>query len=218
MKQLTFRQQQVLDYIRDHTLCNGYPPTLREIALQFGLSGPRAAVKHLDALQRKGHIRRSPGSSRGIEILAPESDRHPINLAGSRTQARVPILGTVPAGPLDLAVQEEEGSLILDPSIADDGTFLLRVKGDSMTGDHILPGDMILVIKQDWAAEGDLVVVLIGEEATLKRFRRDGKKITLLPSNPDHQPVVIDGRSEEIRIVGEIKAVIRITGSQGARG
>jgi len=217
MKQLTLRQQQVLDHIRDHILSNGYPPTLREIAGQFGLSGPRAAVKHLEALQRKGHIRRSPGSSRGIEILWPERDRHPINLADAGTRAGVPIFGTVPAGPLDLAVQEEEGTLILDPSIADEGTFLLKVKGDSMTGDHILPGDMILVKKQDWAQEGDLVVVLIGEEATLKRFRRDGEKITLLPSNPDHQPVVIDGRSEEIGIIGKVKAVIRITGSQGAR-
>lgn len=123
----------------------------------------------------------------------------------------VPILGTVPAGPLDLAIQEEENTMILDPSIAVEGTFLLRVKGDSMTGDHILPGDMVLVKKQDTANEGDLVVVLIGEEATLKRFKRDGEKITLLPSNPDYQPVVVDGNSEEIKIVGKINAVIRIT-------
>jgi repressor LexA len=127
----------------------------------------------------------------------------------------VPILGTVPAGPLDLAVQEEENTLILDPSIADDGTFLLKVKGDSMTGDHILPGDMVLVKKQDTASEGDLVVLLIGEEVTLKRFRRDGEKITLIPSNPDHRPLVIDSNSEEIKIVGKIKAVIRLTDRKG---
>jgi len=81
-----------------------------------------------------------------------------------------------------------------------------------MTGDHILPGDMVLVKKQDTAMDGDLVVVLIGEEATLKRFKRDGEKITLLPSNPAYKPVVIDSNSDEISIVGKIKAVIRITG------
>ena len=213
MKQLTFRQQEVLDHIRDHISGNGYPPTLREIAGHFNLSGPRAAVKHLEALQRKGHIRRSPGSSRGIEILSDKNTTRLRTQGYTSTGRGVPILGTVPAGPLDLAVQEEEATLILDPSIADAGTFLLRVKGDSMTGDHILPGDMILVKQQDTADEGDLVIVLIGEEATLKRFRRDGEKITLLPSNPDHQPVVIDGTSEEIRIAGKVKAVIRITDS-----
>jgi len=212
MKQLTHRQQQVLDYIQDHISGNGYPPTLREISGHFDLSGPRAAVKHLDALQRKGHIRRSPGSSRGIEILSHGNTIQPYWQGVTDNRRGIPILGTVPAGPLDLAVQEEENTLILDPSLADDGTFLLKVKGDSMKGDHILPGDMVLVKKQDTAMEGDLVVVLIGEEATLKRFRRDGEKFTLLPSNPDHQPVVIDGNAEEIKIIGKIKAVIRITG------
>src|SRR5680860_52931 len=103
MKQLTHRQQQVLDYILEHISGNGYPPTLREIAGQFHLSGPRAAVKHLDALQRKGHIRRNTGTSRGIEVLRrkppppqPEKNRGPGIL--------VPVLGTVPAGPMDLAV------------------------------------------------------------------------------------------------------------------
>jgi repressor LexA len=211
LKQLTFRQQQVLDYIRDHISDIGYPPTLREIAGQFDLSGPRASVKHLDALERKGHIRRSPGSSRGIEILSQGSISQPFGQDDTGTRRGIPILGTVPAGPLDLAVQEEENTLILDPSFADEGTFLLKVKGDSMKGDHILPGDMVLVNKQDTAMEGDLVIVLIGEEATLKRFRRDGEKIILLPSNPDHQQVIIDGNSEEIRIAGKIKAVIRIT-------
>jgi len=208
MKQLTIRQRQVLDYIQDHSSRNGYPPTLREIAGKFRLSGPRAAVKHLQALERKGHIRRTPGSSRGIEVLFQGTGSR----SGPESAARdVPILGTVPAGPLDLAVQEDGNSLILDPSIAGEGTFLLKVKGDSMTGDHILPGDLVLVQGSDSVRESDLVVVLIGDEATLKRFRRDGEKISLLPSNPEHRPVVLDGSSEEIRIVGKIRAVIRIT-------
>ncbi len=209
MKPLTHRQQQILDYIADHISSNGYPPTLREISGQFGLSGPRAAVKHLDALQRKGHIRRSPGSSRGIEVLSQRRDTRSSLNAATGSGRGIPVLGTVPAGPLDLAVEDAGSELILDPSLADEDTFLLRVKGDSMTGDHILPGDMVLVKKQDTAMEGDLVIVLIGGEATLKRFSRNGRNITLLPSNPDHRPVNVDGTTEEIRILGKIKAVIR---------
>ena len=215
MKPPTHRQQQVLDYIREHISINGYPPTLREIAGHLDVSGPRAAVKHLEALERKGHIKRSPGSSRGIVILPHEYGIHPFGYSDSAVSREIPVLGTVPAGPLGLAIQEEENTLILDPSIAGEGTFLLKVKGDSMTGDHILPGDMVLVKQQDTADDGDLVVILVGEEVTLKRFRRDGKTITLIPSNPDHQPVVIDGESEEIRIAGKIKAVIRTFPASG---
>jgi repressor LexA len=113
---------------------------------------------------------------------------------------------------MDLAVENEEDILILDPSIAGEGTFLLKVTGDSMKGDHILPGDMVLVKKQETAGEGDIVVVLIGEEATLKRFKRTGDKITLIPSNPDHKPVVLDSKGSNIKIAGKVKAVVRITG------
>jgi repressor LexA len=210
MKLLTDRQQQVLDYILEHISGNGYPPTLREIAGHFHLSGPRAAVKHLDALQSKGHIRRNTGTSRGIEVLHRKpSPPQPEQTTGSGIL--VPVLGTVPAGPLDLAVQENGDSLLLDSSLASEETFLLQVKGNSMTGDHILPGDMVLVRKQDTADDGDLVVALIDEEATLKRFSRNGNKITLLPSNPDYQPMIFDGTSHAIRIAGKVKAVIRIT-------
>ena len=210
MKTLTFRQEQVLNYIQEHITDNGYPPTLREISGHFSLSGPRAAVKHLEALQRKGHIRRNTGKSRGIEVI--NGKPYTPDLHRSSDSGRlVPVLGTVPAGPLNLAVQENDNSLLLDPSIAGEGTFLLEVKGNSMTGDHILPGDMVLVREQDTADDGDLVVALIEEEATLKRFRRDGNKILLLPSNPDFQPMVFDGVSDAISIVGKVKAVIRIT-------
>ena len=214
MKKLTHRQQQVLDYLEEHLSDHGYPPTLRKIAGHFNLSGPRAAVKHLEALGRKGHIRRSPGSSRGIEVLLPGNTLKPPGQKVAAPHRGIPVLGTVPAGPLDLATEDEENTFILDPSIARKGTFLLKVKGDSMTGDHILPGDMVLVNKQDTADQGDIVVVLIGEEATLKRFKRDGKKITLMPSNPDYQPVILNEHSGSVRIIGKIEAVIRITGRQ----
>jgi repressor LexA len=214
MKPLTDRQKQVLDYILEHISGNGYPPTLREIAGHFYLSGPRAAVKHLEALQRKGHIRRNAGTSRGIEILHPKV--FPLQPEQLSVPGRtVPVLGTVPAGPLDLAVQENGSTLLLDRSIAGEGTFLLQVKGNSMTGDHILPGDMVLVRDQNTAEDGDLVVALVDEEVTLKRFRRDGNRITLLPSNPDYQPMIFDGTSDTVNIVGKVKAVIRLTDRKG---
>ncbi len=209
MKPLTSRQQQVLRHIRDYTSYHGYPPTLRDIAAHFGLSGPRAAVKHLEALQRKGYIRRKSGGSRCIEVQGPP----PPSLKP------VPVLGSVPAGPTDLAVQEDGETLSMDPAIAGEGTFFLRVRGDSMTGDHILPGDLILVQHQPTASNGDLVVALLGEEATLKRFLRKGNRVTLLPSNPSHTPIVMEGTGEEtgegIRIIGKVKAVLRLTGATG---
>lgn len=202
MRPITSRQKQVLDYLEDHIARVGYPPTLREIADRFSFSGPRAAAKHLESLQRKGYLTRTPGVSRGLEITGP----------GSRGRTRsVPVLGSVPAGPLNLAFEEADSTVLLDPALAGDGTFILKVTGDSMSGDHILPGDLVLVKDQDTAEDGDLVVVLVGDEATLKRFRRTGGTVTLMPSNPEYQPIILTGAGDEIRILGKVRAVIRIT-------
>jgi repressor LexA len=213
MKPLTDRQSQVLDYLKDHIRVAGYPPTLREIAGHFSLSGPRAAVKHLDALVRKGYIVRKKGLSRGIEMNAPHTEAGAVHAgpdqAGSST---VPLLGAVPAGPPELAVEEAGSSLVLDDSIAGEGTFLLKVEGDSMAGDHILPGDIIVVMAQETAEDGEMVVVLVEDDATLKRFRRSGKEVHLIPSNPDYETIVLDGNQGNVRIIGKVRAVIRRTG------
>jgi repressor LexA len=190
-----------MDYIREHIFRVGYPPTLREVATRFGFSGPRAAAKHLESLQKKGLIVRTPGVSRGLEITdsrPPEKTRH------------IPVLGTVPAGPLELAFEEPESTLILDHTLSEEGAFLLRVTGDSMSGDHILPGDLVLVRSQCTADEGEVVVVLVGEEATLKRFHKKGEVVTLMPSNPEHRPIILTDGDDETRILGKVKAVIRI--------
>jgi repressor LexA len=202
MKPLTHRQQQVLDFLREYTSATGYPPTLREIADRFSFSGPRAAAKHLESLQRKGRIIRNPGISRGLEITGQDS---------THRVRRVPVLGSVPAGPPDLAFEEADSIVLLDPALAGEGSFILRVTGDSMSGDHILPGDLVLVKSQSTAEDGDIVVVLIGEEATLKRLSRSGETVTLVPSNPEYRPVVLTGEEDEARILGKVKAVIRIT-------
>ncbi len=202
-KKLTARQKEVLDFIRDFRGKMGYPPTVRELADHFELASPRGALKHLEALNNKGWIRRTPGLSRGIEL----SDSLP------SPGIQIPIIGTVPAGELDLAVEDREGTLLLDESLADEDTFLLRVKGLSMIGDHIMPGDLALVRQQEAADDGDLVVVLVGEEATLKRLRRgtdEGSPVVLEPSNPEFNPIVLDESSENVRIIGKVKAVIRL--------
>jgi repressor LexA len=202
MKPLTRRQKQVLDYLREHIAGRGYPPTLREIADRFSFSGPRAAAKHLETLQRKGRIVRTPGISRGLEIAgqgAPDE------------VTRVPVLGSVPAGPFNLAFEEADSTVLLDPGLAGSGAFLLRVTGDSMSGDHILPGDLVLVKAQDTAENGDIVVVLAGEEATLKRFCTSGDTIELMPSNPEYSPIILTGEDEGVRVLGKVRAVIRIT-------
>jgi repressor LexA len=201
MRSLTPRQKQILGYVEEYTFRTGYPPTLREIARRFNFSGPRAAAKHLQAVERKGFITRKPGISRGVEIVGQ----------GSRQRVRpVPVLGSVPAGPLDLAFEDNDEIILLDHALATDDTFFLRVDGDSMSGDHILPGDLVLVKRQAIAENGDLVVVLVGEETTLKRFKRTGDTVTLLPSNPGYQPIVLTAADGDIRIVGKVRAAIRI--------
>jgi repressor LexA len=202
MRSLTRRQKQVLDYLREYIGTTGYPPTLREIADRFSFSGPRAAAKHLESLQRKGHIIRIPGISRGLEIIG---QRSPDQIR------RVPVLGSVPAGPLDLAFEDADSTFLLDPNLAGEGTFLLRVRGDSMSGDHILPGDLVLVKAQDTAEDGDLAVVLVGEEATLKRFFRSGDAVKLMSSNPKYRPIILTDSDDGTRILGKVRAVIRIT-------
>ena len=201
-KILTARQKEVLIFLKDFTADTGYPPTVRELADHFDMASPRGADKHLEALQSKGWITRTQGLSRGIGFI----DTLPP--AG----AIVPIMGTVPAGPLDLAVEDAEESLILDPSLAGEDTFLLRVRGTSMIGDHIAPGDLVLVRKQQTAEDGDIVIAMIDEEATLKRFRsgRSGSPPRLVPSNPEYKAIILEERSGSVRITGKVQAVIRL--------
>ena len=206
MRNLTKRQAEVLAYISRFMNENGYPPTVREVAHHLNLSGPRGAVKHLEALERKGRIRRVPGISRGLEIVG----MLPSPTYGVKA-LETPIVGRVAAGPLDFAAEDMEGSLVLDENLAGEGTFLLRVKGDSMSGDHIVPGDMALVRPQVTAENGDLVVVAVDGDATLKRYRRLGDTVVLEASNPEYAPITLTAENTgEVRIVGRVEAVIRL--------
>jgi repressor LexA len=198
---LTERQKSILSFLKDFIKKRGYPPTVREIAGHFRMAGPKGAKKHLDRLAAKGHIRKLPGCSRAIEILTDP----PL------TPARmVPIIGQVRAGSPALAQEQVEGHLAVDEDFAPwKNAFLLRVKGDSMVQAGILEGDYALVKPQSSAENGEIVVALVGEEATVKRFHRSGKQIRLDPANDRLDPIKIAPGSAEFRILGKVVGLVR---------
>ena len=201
---LTAMQQKVLDYVSQFARERGFPPTVREIAGHFGLAGPRAVQKHLARLEQKGHIRRWPHSARGIDI---------VNRPPTGASRPVPIAGRVRAGALALAAEDIEGHITLDRSLARwPDAFLLRVEGDSMIGAHIIAGDLALVKPQPGAENGDIVVALIGDEATVKRLHKSGHTVWLRPENPRYRPLVVKKGEGEVRIVGKVVAIVRDLG------
>ena len=197
MTTLTRRQQQVLDFIRTHLEGHGYPPTLREIAAHLGINGTLGVSKHLDALERKNFLRRH-GGSRALSLTRPP---HP--------PGRLPIVGRVQAGALQPAVEEIEGHFDIDPRQARDGDFLLRVRGESMVEAAILDGDLAQVRPGDTAGNGDIVVALVDDEATLKRFYHEGGQIRLQPENSTMKPIMVSPEDGEIRVVGKVVGIFR---------
>lgn len=199
MEPLTERQQQVLDFITTYLDCHGCPPTQREISEHINAKGTVTAIRHLDALESKGYIQRREGSSRSIVV------------AGRGTgSVSVPIVGRVRAGQPTLAIEEIEGYCSVDKSwVPDKGCFFLRVVGDSMIGDHILEGDLALIRPQNVADNKDIVVAVIEDEATLKRFFFDEKieRVLLQPANDAYPTIVI--QPEDVTIIGKLLKTIR---------
>ena len=189
---LTPKQRQVLNFILDRLRTVGYPPTIREIAEHFGFSSTGSPRVHLKALAKKGYLRLNPQISRGIEVLA--------------RAIGIPIVGRVKAGGPDLAVEDVEGYLNLSRVFPPQETlFALRVRGDSMVGMGIMDGDLAIVRRQPSAEEGEIVVALVGEEATVKRFFREPQGVRLEPANPAYEPIV----SKDVIIVGKVIGVVR---------
>jgi repressor LexA len=200
MHNLTPRQQEIYEYLASHLEDHGYPPTLREICSEFGMKSTRAASDHLLALERKGYIARTRDRSRGIEIMGPRP-----TAAGQS----VPVVGRIAAGEPILAQENISDRITLDQGLLKgDGNFLLEVQGESMIEAHICPGDQILVRPQETAANGDIVVAMIEDEATVKRFERKGDKLRLLPENSKMDPIVIRN-PKELKIVGIVVGLIR---------
>jgi repressor LexA len=202
-KELTSTQQRVFDFLKDFFQDKGFPPTLREIASHFGLRGPKGPQKTLHILERKGFIRKVPGGSRAIEILSYP----PIRL----TQILpIPIVGRVRAGEPILAIENIEGYINLDRNLVSSGNvFLLRVQGDSMIDAHIQDGDFALVKPQPNAENGEIVVALIEDEATIKRIFKKRDSIRLEPANPKMEPIVVKRGEKKITIVGKVIGIFR---------
>jgi len=203
MEQLTPRQQQVLDCIAGHIDENGYPPTLREIAATLKVSGTLGVIKHLQALEKKGYLEKEIGSSRGLRLVGRDENRR------TETGLVLPVVGRVAAGALQPAIEESGEHFIVDRAQARAGDFLLRVKGDSMIEAGIFDGDLAQVRPQSTAQNGEIVVVLVNDEATLKRFYRDGRQIRLQPENARLQPIILAPEDGEVRIIGKLVGLYR---------
>ena len=209
---LTARQREVLDFVRHFMTRVGYPPTVREIGSHFGFV-PRSVFDHLKALERKGYLRRDPAKSRSLQILDPAlvplSDSR-LTARGSLPYRELPILGRVAAGQPLLSDQNLEGTSVVPQDwVNDDDAFLLKVQGESMIGAHICPGDQALVRRQSAAENGDIVVALLNDEATIKRifFRADG--IVLQPENPAMPPIQVKKGEKSFQIVGKVVGILR---------
>jgi len=199
--ELTRRQQQILDLIRNTLEETGMPPTRSDICLAFKFRSPNAAEEHLRALQRKGVIELLPGRSRGIRVLS----------AGPGIG--LPVIGRVAAGEPILAEQHIEDHFDMDPSFFQPrADYLLRVRGHSMRDGGILNGDLLAVHRTSEVYSGQIVVARLDNDVTVKRFRRRGNKVTLEPQNDDYAPIQLDLKQDELVIEGRGVGVVRNRG------
>jgi repressor LexA len=202
-KPLTSRQNQVLTFISDHIDNSGFPPTRNEVSEYFGFRSPNAAESHLRALEKKGVIRIERGRSRGITLTSLSAASLPPKLS-------IPLVGRVAAGTPILAVENIEDAYRLDPSLFNPRPhYLLRVEGMSMRDAGIRDQDLLAVHRTPDIRNGQIVVVRVDDEVTVKRFHKQGDRLTLLPENPDFQPIEVDLRKQDVTIEGLGVGVIR---------
>jgi repressor LexA len=191
---LTERQREIFEFVRGYARDHGYPPAVRDIGRALGLTSPSTVHAHLAKLERAGLLRRDPTKPRALELLA--------GAAG----AGLPLVGRVAAGQPVLAEQNIE-EYVEVPELAggEEGEFVLRVAGDSMRDAGILEGDFVVVRRQDTAADGEIVVALVEDEATVKRFFRESDHIRLQPENTEMEPI----RVREVTVLGRVVGVCR---------
>lgn len=198
--ELTKKQREVLDFLRKYVLKNRFAPSAREIAEQFAIA-EKNAFYYLDVLERKGHIRRRRKMPRVLEFTGEGAFSFPVP---------VPVVGRVQAGKPVTAVENLDGELFLDRSLAGGSeVFLLRVRGDSMAGAHIVDGDLVMVRPQKTAESGEIVVALFGDEATVKRVYFEPGKVILRPENPACEEIVVESSSHDFTLVGKVVGVFR---------
>ena len=203
---LTKRQREIFEFIRRYSAKYGYPPTVRDIGKAVGLASSSTVHAHLSNLERIGLLRRDPSKPRAIELL----DRAMGTAVGSmRSMVRpegLPLVGSVAAGSPVLAEENIEDYVEV-PEFAggESGQFLLRIRGESMKDAGIIEGDLVVVREQSTAHNGDIVVALLGEEATVKRFFREPDHIRLQPENEAMEPI----RSKEVKVLGRVVGLLR---------
>ncbi|MET3131663.1 repressor LexA [Oxalobacteraceae bacterium GrIS 1.11] len=207
MIKLTARQEQILNLIKDAIENTGFPPTRAEIAAELGFKSANAAEEHLQALARKGAIEISPGTSRGIRLIGASASapRVPAALLMS-----LPLIGRVAAGSPILAQEHVETHYSVDPALfSARPDFLLKVRGESMRDAGIMDGDLLAVKKVDSAKNGQIVVARIGNDVTVKRYRKTGTLIELLPENPDFKVITVDPEADEFALEGLAVGLLR---------
>ena len=201
--ELTIEQERVLSFIEKSRKETGFPPTVREIAEALGYRSPNNVRQHLRLIEQKGFIRLLPGKARGIEVTASVPEKIELEAVG------VPIIGSVAAGAPISATENIEGYITLDKSIfRGDDLFALRIRGDSMCGIGILNGDIVVVKKKNSAEHGEVVVVIIDGDATIKRFVKQNGKIFLHAENPAYSDIELLSVNS-IQIAGKLVGVIR---------
>jgi repressor LexA len=206
--ELSPRQREILEFVNSHVDAHGYPPTVREIGGAVGLTSPSTVHAHLARLETAGLIRRDPTKPRALEVIEGGRSRERTAVVVEpppRTNV-LPLMGDVAAGTGLVADQQIEDMVAVPDQLCADADFLLTVKGESMINAGILPGDFVVVRKQDDARNGEIVVALVGDEdATVKRFFRESGRVRLQPENDEMEAMY----PEQVRILGTVKAVLR---------
>ena len=199
-KRITAKQEEILNYIKNEILERGFPPAVREICQAVGLKSTSSVHSHLESLEKNGYIRRDPTKPRAIEILDDS-----FNLL-RREMVNVPVVGTVAAGQPILAEQNIDSYYPIPAEfMPNEQTFILRVKGDSMINAGIMNGDSVVVKQQSTARNGDIVVALIDDSATVKTFYKENGHFRLQPENDTMDPIIVD----DLQILGKVFGVFR---------
>ena len=210
-KQLTDRQEEILNFIQQYLQENGYPPTLREMGKRFDISSTFGVKRHLEALTKKGYLNILSNASRGITITRDEFESPAtININEINNTSKIPIIGRVAAGSPITAEENIEGSVVIDRSFIkkDDGSFALKVKGDSMIEAGIFEGDLVIISPKANTVNGDIIVARIEDEVTVKIYENKNQQIRLIPQNKLYKPIVIKNKNE-FSIVGKVTGVVR---------
>ncbi|MGV3741369.1 MAG: transcriptional repressor LexA [Burkholderiaceae bacterium] len=221
MNKLTARQEQILQLIKDAIENTGFPPTRAEIAAELGFRSANAAEEHLQALARKGAIEISPGTSRGIRLLDKYASKPSGKFPSAQMalphpglmQLNLPLVGRVAAGSPILAQEHIEATYSVDPSFfSAKPDYLLKVRGMSMRDIGIIEGDLLAVKKTDSARNGQIVVARLGEDVTVKRYKKSSSGIELLPENPEFEPILVEPGREDFALEGLAVGLLRAWG------